>query len=88
LNNPNAETRFVNLYNAARLGAWRIYEREKAAAYWKEQIEWFETALRRLEQTRQENASFKFPEIRALQSAIQTVGEIVQACRGSYELFA
>jgi hypothetical protein len=52
LNNPNAETRLVNLYNAARLGAWRIYEREKAAAYWKEQIEWFETALRRLEQTR------------------------------------
>jgi hypothetical protein len=84
----NAERRLLNLYDRARLGAWRIYDREQVAAYWQEQTKWFENMLRNLERSQEKVSSFGLPEIPALRSASQTVREIVEACRGSYELFA
>jgi len=84
----NAERRLLNIYDRARLGAWHIYDREQAAAYWQEQSQWFEDILRNLNQAQEKISMYALPEIPALRSAIQTVTEIVEACRGSHELFA
>ena|SRR5271165_3432516 len=84
----NAERRLLNIYDRARLGAWRIYDREQAATYWQEQTEWFEDILRILKRAQEKISIYALPEIPALRSAIQTVTEIVEACRGSHELFA
>jgi hypothetical protein len=84
----NADRRLLNIYDGTRLGAWRIYERGQAAEYWREQTEWFEGILGNLKRTQDKVVKFGLPEIPALLAAIQTVTEIVEACRGSYELFA
>ena len=84
----NAERRLLNIYDRARLRAWRIYDRKQAAAHWQEQTEWFEGTLHSLERIQAKVSSFALPEIPALRSAIKTTREIVEACRGSYELFA
>jgi hypothetical protein len=85
----NTEGRLLNIYEAARIGAWRIYDRERLATYWEEQSKWFEGILRNLEITQGSiwaaNAQFKIP---ALESAIQTVTDIIGACRAAYELHA
>jgi hypothetical protein len=33
----DAERRFLNIYDRARLRAWRIYDRKQAAAHWQQQ---------------------------------------------------
>jgi hypothetical protein len=84
----NAECRLLNLYDHARLIAWRIYDREEAATYWREQTEASEKILQQLERSRANAFKAGLPEIPSMISAIRTAAEIVQACRGSYELFS
>lgn len=84
----NVEGRMVNLYDAARLGAWRIYDRKKVASYWQEHAEWFAVQLS-YTQRLEDNLKGLGVEARpALRSAIQTLTDIVEACRGAYELLA
>jgi hypothetical protein len=35
----NVKSRMLNFYDGARLGAWRIYDREELSDYWREQFE-------------------------------------------------
>jgi hypothetical protein len=84
----NAATQLLALYDRAPLGGWRIYDRQEAAAYWLEHTEATEKALKTLEQSQATVLARGFPEIPGLVSAIQTVREIAEACRGAYELFA
>jgi hypothetical protein len=85
----NTERQLLDIYEAARIGAWRIYDREGAATYWEEQSKWFADILRNLERTQgsiwASKASFEIP---ALLSAIQTVNDIIGACLAAYELHA
>jgi len=84
----NAESRILDIYDRSRIIAWRIYDREEAAAYWREQTEAAEKILENLERARGRVAQALLPEIPAMLAAIKTASEIVEACRGSYELFA
>ncbi|SRR5260370_3867202 len=84
----NVEGRMLNLYDAARLGAWRIYERRKVAAYWQEQAEWFAKQLSYTQRLEDNLKALGIEEQPALRSAIQTLTDIVEACRGAYELLA
>jgi hypothetical protein len=84
----NIESRMRNLYDAARLGAWRIYDSKKLAAYWQEQTEWFNTQLKHTERLEEKLLALGVPSQPALRSAIQTMTEIVEACRGAYEFHA
>ena len=77
----------LNLYDAARLGAWRIYDREQLAVYWKEQAEWFSVQLAHTERL-EHLADLGVPEQKALHEAINSLREIVEACSGAYELHA
>ena len=81
------EKRMLSLYNGARLEGRRIYDGERAAAHWAEQRHRFEGIYFRLLEAESKVSQNKLPEIRALESAIKTAAEIVQACRGSHELF-
>jgi hypothetical protein len=84
----NVQGRMLNLYDAARLGAWQIYDREQLAAYWKEQAEWFGVQLAHTERLEQHLADLGVPEQKALHDAINSLREIVEACSGAYELHA
>jgi hypothetical protein len=81
------EKRVLSLYNGARLEGRRIYDGERAAAHWAEQGHRFKGIYFRLLEAESKVSQNKLPEIRALESAIKTAAEIVQACRGSHELF-
>ena len=81
----NVQTRMLNLYDGARLGAWRIYEREKVATYWKEQFDWFNGQLEFTLRTKAKLDAIPFAIPPALSDAIQTLTDIVEACRGAYE---
>jgi hypothetical protein len=84
----NVEGRMLNLYDAARLGAWRIYDRKKVAIYWQEQAEWFAKQLSYTQRLEDNLKVLGIPEQPTLRSAIQTLTDIVEACRGAYELLA
>lgn len=84
----NVESRMLNLYDAARLGAWRIYDRKRIADYWQEQTEWFNTQLVHIGRLEENLSALGVPAQPALRSAIQTLTQIVEACRGAYELHA
>ena len=84
----NVEGRMLNLYDAARLGAWRIYDRKKVAGYWQEQADWFAKQLSHTRHLEDNLKALGVPEQPALRSAIQTLSDIVEACRGAYELLA
>jgi hypothetical protein len=81
------EKRMLSLFNGARLEGRRIYDGERAAAHWAEQGHRFKGIYFRLLEAESKVSQNKLPEIRALESAIKTAAEIVQACRGSHELF-
>jgi hypothetical protein len=82
----NVEGRMLNLYDAARLGAWRLYDRKQVATYWKEQAEWFNGQLRFMRGTETKLAGIGMAKPPALAVAIQTLAEIVEACRAASEL--
>jgi hypothetical protein len=84
----NVEGRMLNLYDAGRLGAWRIYDRKKLAGYWQEQADWFAKELSYTQRLEDNLKALGVPEQPALRSAIQTLTDIVEACRGAYELLA
>jgi hypothetical protein len=84
----NVQNRMLNLYDGARLGAWRIYEREEVAAYWKEHLNWFNQQLEFIRRTKSNIEALRAPVPEALNSAIETLTDIVQACAGHYELHA
>jgi hypothetical protein len=86
----NTERQLLDIYEAARIGAWRIYDRERVATYWDEQTKWFEDILANLQTTQGTilgafKGSFEIP---ALLSAIETVNDVIGACRAAYELHA
>jgi hypothetical protein len=76
------------IYDGIRLAGSRIYEREKAATFWKEQWEWNLDRLQKLSQTEQRFIRAGVTTPPALVAAIQTANDIVEACRGAYELVA
>jgi hypothetical protein len=84
----NAERRMLSLYNGARLEARRIYDPERATAHWQAERRWFEGIYFRLLEAESKVSQNKLPEIKALESAIKTVAEIVKACRGTHRPFA
>jgi len=84
----NVQGRMLNLHDAARLGAWQIYDRGQLAAYWKEEAEWFGVQLARTERLEQHLADLGVPEQKAMHDAINSSREIVEACSGAYELHA
>lgn len=84
----NVEGRMLNLYDAARLGAWRIYDRKKVGGYWQEQADWFAKQLFHTQRLEDNLKALGVPEQSALRSAIQTLTDIVEACRAAYELLA
>jgi hypothetical protein len=76
------------IYDGIRLVGSRIYEREKAATFWKAQWDWALDRLQKLHQTQQRFIAAGVTIPTALVAAIQTTNEIVEACRGAYELVA
>jgi hypothetical protein len=44
----NVEDRMLNIYDGARLRAWRISDRQELAGYWQEQADWFDQMLARM----------------------------------------
>jgi hypothetical protein len=84
----NAEKWALIIYDRVRLVGSQIYEREKAVTFWKGQSEWAETQLRTFRRTEQRFITRGIPAPPALLSTIQTANEIMEACRGAYELVA
>jgi hypothetical protein len=84
----NVESRMLNLYDAARLGVQRIHEREKIAAYWQEQLNWFNGQVQFMQSTQNKHSALGAPPLPALVKAINTLNEIVEACWGHYEFNA
>lgn len=84
----NVEGRMLNIYDGARLRAWRINNRQEFAEYWQEQADWFDLMLARMQEARKSLKGFCVPEPAALGSLIETLSELVAACRGAYQLLA
>ena len=84
----NVEGRMLNIYDGARLRAWRINNRQEFADYWQEQADWFDQMLTRMQEARKTLKGFCVPEPAALRSLIETLTELVAACRGAYQLLA
>lgn len=84
----NVESRMLNLYDGARLRAGRIYDAKKLAGHWQEQAEWFGQMLDGMRRKEKDLANFGIPKPEALGSLIQTLIDIVAACRGAYEFHA
>jgi hypothetical protein len=84
----NVEGRMLNIYDGARLRAWRINNRQEFAEYWQEQADWFDQMLARMQEARKTLKGFCVPEPAALRSLIETLTELVAACRGAHRLLA
>src|SRR5260370_13543882 len=84
----NAEKWALIIYDRVRLVGSQIYEREKAVTFWKGQSEWAETQLRTFRRTEKRFITRGIHTPPGLRSTIQTANEIVEACRGAYELVA
>ena len=84
----NVEDRMLNIYGGARLRAWRINDRQGLADYWQEQADWFDQMLARMQEARKTLKGFCLPEPAALRSLIETLTELVAACRGVHRLLA
>jgi hypothetical protein len=84
----NVEDRMLNIYDGARLRAWRINDRQELAKYWLEQADWFDQMLVRMQQARKSLRGFCVPEPAALHSLVETLTELVQACRGAHAFLA
>jgi hypothetical protein len=84
----NVEDRMLNIYGGARLRAWRINDRQELAEYWREQADWFYQMLARMEEARKTLKGFCVPEPAALRSLIETLTELVEACRSAHQLLA
>ena len=54
----NVEGRMLNIYDGARLRAWRINDRQELAGYWQEQADWFDQMLARMQEARKTSEGF------------------------------
>ena len=79
----NVEDRMLNIYDGARLRAWRIDSRQELAAFWQEQAGWFDQMLGRMQEARKTLRGFCVTEPAALRSLIETLTDLVAACRGA-----
>jgi hypothetical protein len=84
----NVEDRMLNIYDGARLRVWSINSRQGLAAFWQEQAGWFDQMLARMQAARKTLRGFCLPEPAALRSLIETLTELVAACRGAQQLLA
>jgi hypothetical protein len=84
----NVEDRMLNIYDGARLRAWRINDRQEFAEYWQEQADWFDQMLTRMQGARRTLKGFCVLEPVALRSLIETLIELVAACRVAHQLLA
>jgi hypothetical protein len=84
----NVESRMLNLYDGARLRAGRISEAKKLADHWQEQTEWFAQMLDSMRRREKTVANLGIEKPEALGSLIETLNDIVAACRGAYEFHA
>ena len=84
----NVEDRMLNIYDAARLRSWRMNNRQEFAEYWQEQADWFDQMLARMQEARKTLKGFSVPERTALRLLIETLTELVAACRGAHQLLA
>jgi hypothetical protein len=84
----NVEDRMLNIYGGARLRAWRINNRQEFAEYWQEQADWFDQMLARMREARKTLKEFCVPEPAALRSLIETLIELVAACRAACQILA
>ena len=84
----NVEDRMLNIYDGARLRAWRINNRQEFAEYWQEQADWFDQMLARMHEARKKLTEFCLAEPAALRSLIETLTELVAACRVAHQLLA
>jgi hypothetical protein len=84
----NVEGRMLNIYDGARLRAWRISDRQEFAEYWQEQADWFDQMLTRMREAGKSLKGFCMPEPAALRSLIETLTELVEACRGAHAFLA
>jgi hypothetical protein len=84
----NVEDRMLNIYDAARLRAWRINDRQELAGYRQEQADWFDQMLARMQEARKTLRGFCVPEPAALRSLIENLTELVEACRGAHVFLA
>jgi len=84
----NVEDRMLNIYDGARLRAWRINDRQEFAEYWQEQADWFDQMLTRMREARKTLKGFCVPEPAALRSLVETLTELVAAFRVAHQLLA
>jgi hypothetical protein len=84
----NVDDRMLNIYDGARLRAWRINDRQELAEYWQDQADWFDQMLARMQEARKTLKGFCVPEPAALRSLIETLTELVEACRSAHQLLA
>jgi hypothetical protein len=82
------EDRMLNIYDGARLRAWRINKRQELADYWQEQADWFHQMLARMQAAEKTLKGFCVPEPASLRSLIETLTELVEACRVAHQLLA
>lgn len=82
----NAQTWALIIYAQSRLVGSRIYEPEKAAIFWKGQLEWANTSLETLRRTEQRFITRGVATPPALVAAVQTAKEILEAFQDACEL--
>jgi hypothetical protein len=83
-----SKSRMLNFYDLSRLRTQYFSDRQEAANYWQEETHWFEHRLSLIETTHSRFQSAGIQPPPALIDAITTLKEIVEACRGAYELLA
>src|SRR6266700_2231896 len=71
----NVESRMLNLYDGARLRAWRIYDAKKLADHWQEQAEWFAQMLDSMHRREKRIANLGVAKPEALGSLIETLSD-------------
>ena len=84
----NVEGRMLNIYDGARLRAWRLNNRQELAEFWQERADWFHQMLTRMQEARKTLKGFCVPEPATLRSLVETLTELVAACRVAHQLLA
>jgi hypothetical protein len=84
----NVKARMLNLYDAARLGTWRLFDRKDLIDYWREQEDWFGGQLRFIRglEDRLKKEAIDVPP--ALSETIEALIDIVDLCHGHYKVYA
>src|SRR6267154_1022536 len=80
----NVQNRMLNLYESARLEGSTIDDRKKIAAHWLDKLEWFSNHLTFNSSTESNLKALKAPVPSTLAGTIQTLIDIVAACKDHY----